>query len=135
MTEVLTKRLRNLKKITTVIGLGIGYSKNVGGGFYHVQKQDTGTSDTKAIYEVCLSIFDKYYEDCPIRKVSISLGGLQDDIGIQLNIFEPLEEIKHTKRKDEVVDKITGPLLTLSSTENTSLKKLKKIKTKLINPS
>lgn len=106
MTEVLTKRLRTLKKITTVIGLGIGYSKNVGGGFYHVQKQDTGTSDTKAIYEVCLSIFDKYYEDYPIRKVSISLGGLQDDIGIQINLFEPLEEIKHTKSKDEVVDKI-----------------------------
>ena len=51
-------------------------------------------------------IFDKYYEDLPIRKVSISLGKLTDDNSIQLNLFESLEEIKTNQAKDKAIDEI-----------------------------
>lgn len=106
MCDVLTKRLRAMNKCTKVISFGIGYSRSVGGGFYHSFKRDVPTSDTKEICNDCLRIFDKYYEDLPIRKVSIALGGLSDDTGMQLNLFESIEEKVHNKSKDKVVDSI-----------------------------
>ena len=106
MIDVLTKKLRNEKKQTSVIGLGIGYSKNVGGGFYHVQKLDAPTTSSKEINEVCLNLFDKYYEDFPIRKVSICFSKLSDDIGTQLNLFETFEDIKKVKKENDAIDNI-----------------------------
>lgn len=106
MIDVLTKRLRDSKKQTSCIGFGIGYSKNIGGGFYHTQKLQTSTNNDKVIYTTCINIFDKYYEDLPIRKVSISLGKLTDDNSIQLNLFESLEEIKTNQAKDKAIDEI-----------------------------
>ena len=74
MCEVLVKRLRKNKKQTSVVGLGIGYSKNIGGGFYHMNHLENPTDDINTIESVCLNIFDRFYEDLPIRKVNISLA-------------------------------------------------------------
>ena len=106
MIEVLTKRLRENNKQTSLIGLGIGYSKNIGGGFYHMQKLDNSTTSEKTIYDVCNIIFDKYYENLPIRKVSISLGNLSDDTGVQLNLFESFDSIKKEKHENKILDEI-----------------------------
>ena len=105
-----------MNKCTKVISFGIGYSRSVGGGFYHSFKRDVPTSDTKEICNDCLRIFDKYYEDLPIRKVSIALGGLSDDTGMQLNLFESIEEKVHNKSKDKVVDSIKDKLDTYTYT-------------------
>ena len=61
MIDVLTKRLRDSKKQTSCIGFGIGYSKNIGGGFYHTQKLQTSTNNDKVIYNTCINIFDLYF--------------------------------------------------------------------------
>ena len=106
MIEVLTKRLRENNKQTSLIGLGIGYSKNISGGFYHMQKLDNATTNEKVIYDICETIFDKYYEDLPIRKVSISLGKLSDDTGVQLNLFESFDSIKKEKEENKAIDEI-----------------------------
>lgn len=106
MIEVLTKRLRENNKQTSLIGLGIGYSKNIQGGFYHMQKLDAATTSEKVIYNICENIFDKYYENLPIRKVSISLGKLSDDTGVQLNLFESFENIKKEKNGNLAIDEI-----------------------------
>ena len=107
MVSVLTKRLRTSKKQTGVVGLGIGYSKDVGGGFYHTQKLDISTFKEEEILKICLNIFDKYYTNgMPIRKVSISLGKLSNDNGIQLNLFENYVAINSEKNKDLTIDKL-----------------------------
>lgn len=106
MIDVLTKRLRENNKQTSCIGLGIGYSKNTPGGFYHMQKIVTGTTSEKVIYDICVNIFDKYYEDLPIRKVSITLGKLSDDTGVQLNLFESFDDIKREKSGNTAIDEI-----------------------------
>ena len=106
MIDVLTKRLRMSNKQTSCIGLGIGYSKAIGGGFYHMQKLDTGITDEKIIYNVCQNIFDKYYEEFPIRKVSICFAKLADDTGVQLNLFETFEEVCKKKSGNNAIDEI-----------------------------
>ena len=88
MVDVLSSRLRNNKKQTKCIGFGIGYSKDEIGGFYHTVKLDTPTDSAYEILNYCLIIFDKFYENLPIRKVTISCGSLQKKECVQLNLFD-----------------------------------------------
>ena len=103
--EVVCRRLRKNKKQAGIIGLGIGYSIDVGGGFYHSVKVNP-TSDEDEFYFVCTNIFDKFYNDLPIRKVTIAAGGLVSDTSLQLNLFSNVEVVEDNKKLNETVDKI-----------------------------
>ncbi len=116
MVDVLTARLRENNKVTTVIGLGITYSKDIGSGFYHSTKLDVATDNSKDIAHYCEIIFDRYYEFLPIRKVTVCCGGLEKKEGIQLDLFNSLEsrqkeqqvslamdEIKHKYGKNSII--------------------------------
>lgn len=92
MCETICKRLRSNKKVCGVVGFGIGYSRSVGGGFYHSKKLSESTDNENIIFSVCKSIYDSYIEEEPIRKVSISLGKITDNNYIQLNLFEEVNE-------------------------------------------
>ena len=103
MVEVVTMRLHKNHVTSSVIGLGIGYSKDVGGGFYHQIKLDQPTDVENVILSNALMIFDKYYEGLPIRKVTISCGRLQEKSGVQLNIFDNIEKIKEQEQINEAI--------------------------------
>lgn len=105
---VVCKRLRASNKVGAVVGLAIGYSKRVGGGFYHVMKLDNPTDSEKIIYDTCMILFDMYYLNQPIRKVGISVGGLTTKESIQLNLFQDLAEIEKEDNKNKVIDDITS---------------------------
>lgn len=103
MVEVVTMRLHKNHVTSSLIGLGIGYSKDVGGSFYHQIKLDQPTDIESVILSNALMIFDKYYEGLPIRKVAISCGRLQEKSGVQLNIFDNIEKIKEQEQIDEAI--------------------------------
>ncbi len=106
MVDVLTQRLRFNNKLTKSIGFGIGYSKEEIGGFYHTIKLDIPTDSSYEILKYCLIIFDKFYENMPIRKVTISLSSLQRKENVQLNLFDIKED--GNKKINDTVDKIKG---------------------------
>lgn len=106
MVEVLTARLRANNKQTSVIGFGISYSKEVHGGFYHSMKLDNPTDLTKEINAICNIIFDRYYDNMPIRKVSISCGGLVKKSGVQLNLFESIDTLEEERELNSTIDDI-----------------------------
>ncbi len=106
MVDVLTARLRLNNKQTTVIGFGLGYSKNVGGGFYHSVKLDTPTDNAKDIIDLCFIILDRYYDCMPIRKVSIACGGLIKKLGVQLSLFDNPNNTQKDNNMNEAIDNI-----------------------------
>ncbi|HBA37954.1 MAG TPA: damage repair protein [Firmicutes bacterium] len=106
MVEVLTARLRRHKKKCQTIGFGIGYSAIYGGGFYHSRRLSAPTWDEETIYEMCITLFQKFYEDFPIRKVSINLSSLIDNNIEQLNLFETFEENVKKDELNKAVDEI-----------------------------
>lgn len=108
MVDMVSKRLRLGNKQGSVVGLAIGYSKSVGGGFYHVVKLDTPTDSNKVIMDSCMMLFDRYYTGLPIRKVGVSIGKLSDKDSIQLNLFEDFDKIKNEENKDKTIDAITN---------------------------
>ena len=130
MLEVLAKRLRFEKKETSLISLGISYSKTTGGGFYHSQKLTTATDNENDLYNFSLIIFDKFYEEnMPIRKVSIALGSLSDKNHIQLNFFESFEHKQEQDRIYKTLDQVherfgkNSVLKASSLLENSTIKK------------
>jgi len=88
MLDVLLQRLRKNNKQTKCLGLGIGYSKEEYKKFYHTIKLDNPTDTYDEIIKYLLMIFDKYHENLPIRKVTISLSSLVNKENIQMSLFD-----------------------------------------------
>lgn len=107
MCFVVSKRLRKNKKSTSSVGFGIGYSRSVGGGFYHTRKLSSATDNENKIYEACKYIYDAFIEDLPIRKISISLGKLENTNYEQLNLFGTVSEEVKDNTISDVLDDIT----------------------------
>lgn len=109
MVEVLIKRLRMANKQTGLVGFGVGYSRDMGGGFYHSVKLDNYISNKMDILNICYYIFDNYYEDnMPIRRINISLGKLSDNNCYQLNIFNTYKEEELNNKLNNTIDMINN---------------------------
>ncbi len=118
MIELLTQRLRKHRVLTGLVSFGIGYSKNIGGGFHHSVKLDALTDDEDIIYRTCMTIFNKYYDNLPIRQVSISLGHIQNNENLQLNIFEDFAQTQEKHNFNLAIDEIKerfGPNIILKA--------------------
>lgn len=106
MVEVVCRRLRANNKQACVIGLAIGYSKSIGGGFYHVMKLDSPTDSEKTILDGCFLLFERFYKGAPIRKVGVSLGNLVNKNSVQLSLFDKLEDLELEDEKNKIIDEI-----------------------------
>ncbi|HHQ0190756.1 TPA: Y-family DNA polymerase [Listeria monocytogenes] len=106
MAEEIAMRLRKHHVNTTVIHLGIRYSKySVKSGFRHQLKVEA-TSSTKEIVTHFLTLFWKYYENEAVRQVEMNCGGIVKKIGLQLNIFENPTQTVNQEQLDVTIDKI-----------------------------
>lgn len=87
--EDVASRARNARKAGRTIHLSIGYSKHsLGGGFSRSHSIEEATNDTMKIYKVCVDLFDKFHDQRPVRKISISITNLEDETSMQLSLFE-----------------------------------------------
>ncbi len=109
MVDVVTSRMRASNYECLCVGLGIGYSKTINDGFFHTTKLEVPTQDNTIIFNTCLFLLERFYENLPIRKITICCSRLSKKSGTQLSIFESYEdtlkkEIYH-KTIDEVQEK------------------------------
>lgn len=96
LCEEVCRRARTANKIGKTIHLAIGYSKETGGGFNRSTSIDIPTNITLEMYKVCLRLFERHYDGWSyIRKVSVTLTNLYDDIATQLDLFS-----ERAKQKD-----------------------------------
>lgn len=124
ITSLLVKRLRKENFTTSRIFLSISYSKNIGGGFSVSKRIDNQTNDENTIYKTVINIFNCHYkENTPIRKVGISLGNLQINDYIQLNLFENIKDIEKNNNINNAIDEINEKLGSNSILKATSLLK------------
>lgn len=100
MVDELSSRLRSQNKMTQVIGLFIGYSKNKG-GFARRSTLLAATDDSQVLLDAILELYWKYVSDLPIRNINIAYGGLTDCSHQQLNLFEDekKQEQRHNLQK------------------------------------
>ncbi len=108
MLDVLTQRLRVAHLEASHIGFGVSYSKNIGGGFFHSVKLESGFDLTQDFFPYCVTLFESFYEEnTPIRRISISLGHLHPKTGVQLNLFESITQKEKEEKIALTMDEIT----------------------------
>ena len=106
MCSKIAKRLRENKKNCMLLSFGISYSRVIGGGFHHSKKLDSETDDEETLYKICISIYENYVEDLPIRKISIAVGKISDKLYKQLNLFEENEKQENNEKLIKGLDEI-----------------------------
>ncbi len=106
MVDEVTRRLRLAKKQTKCIALHIGYAKEFGGGFSRQMTLEEPTASVRAIYEVCLRLFDMYDEGLPIRRVGVSLSKLSKRTYYQYTMFEDSDALAREENILNVIDHI-----------------------------
>ncbi len=104
LCEEACRRARRDNKEGRTIHLGLGYSKETGGGFSRSMSIQIPTNITMDVYRVIIKLFERFYDGISkIRRVYVSLTNLNDESDVQLSLFRD-----RTKEKDvgEVMDEI-----------------------------
>ena len=103
MVDDLSSRLRSQEKMTHLVALFIGYSKNKG-GFARRSTLLSGTDDSEVLLSAVLELYKKHVIDLHIRNISISFGGLSDASYQQLNLFEDADEQNERRNLQKALD-------------------------------
>jgi DNA polymerase V len=106
MTDTVAKRLRVAEKKGYTINLGISYSKEYGGGFNRQTTLIFPTNNESEIYNACLELFEKFYDDLPIRKVTIRVSGVVTNYHVQMNLFKDMNKVITDHKLHTTMDSI-----------------------------
>ena len=106
MCDDLSSKLRKEKKMSQVVSLYVGYSKDEFGGFSRQMSLLSPTNDTETLFNGLMEIFNKFIEDKPIRRVGINFGKLSNASHQQLNIFQDTEKQIANQQLQSTMDKI-----------------------------
>lgn len=110
LADQVASRIRSHKKQVTLINLFVGYSyeecaRQKSNGIKK-QIRVSPTNDSKQLMDIVVKTFSNYWTGQIIRNVSLSYGGIVDDSGVQLNLFDsPEKSIKH-RQSDRLIDEI-----------------------------
>ena len=105
MCDQLAQNLRNEGKLTSVVSMFIGYSKDQG-GFSRQMSLLNSTDDTDTLYEALMEIFKKHIMDLPIRRVGLNFGKLIPATQQQLSLFEDEKVQKENRDLQLTIDEI-----------------------------
>lgn len=105
MVDTLASRMRNDDKMTGLVSIYIGYSKN-SGGFARRVTLLAPTDDGKVILDVILEIYRQHIKDLPVRHVGICFGQLSVATHQQLDIFEDDEEQIKRRNLQKALDNV-----------------------------
>lgn len=88
LCDEVTSRARKDRMAGRTISLGIGYSREIMGGFSRSQSIDTPTNLEDEVYDVCIRLFNTHHIlGTEVRNVYVSLSNLSPDQEMQLDMF------------------------------------------------
>jgi len=105
MVDTLATRMRNENKMTRVVAIYVGYSKNLG-GFARRSTLLSPTDDTELLLKAILEIYHIYIKDLPIRTIGLNFGGLLESTYQQLNMFEDDKAQIKRRNLQKTMDKL-----------------------------
>jgi DNA polymerase V len=110
MADQVATRIRAHKKQTCLVSLFIGYSfaesERQGSHGFRKQQRIDSTNDTRKLMAIMVALFEKHWHGEVIRNIGIDYGGLIEDTGVQLDLFEQPEKSIKSNKIDQVVDEI-----------------------------
>ena len=106
MCDDLASRMRNENKMTELVSLYIGYSKEVQGSFSRQMSLLQPTDDNDELFKALMEIYDAHVSNYPIRRVGINFGKLSTSGHKQLNMFDDVKKQNDNHELLKAVDKI-----------------------------
>ena len=106
MCDDLSQRLRKEEKMSELVSLYIGYSKDTMGGFSRQMSLLHPTDDTEELFKALMEIYDEYIEDYPIRRIGISFGKLSVSGYKQMDMFEDDKKQENNHELFKTMDKL-----------------------------
>jgi len=106
LVDDICRRLRLSRKKAATVHLGIGYSKDSGGGFGRQIKMPTPSANEAEIYQACLHLFNTSYEDEPIRRVNVAVTNLTDQPELQTNLFDDIHKVIKEQQIFAAIDEV-----------------------------
>ncbi|MFA7700302.1 MAG: damage repair protein [Bacilli bacterium] len=106
MSDDLALRLRLEGKKAGLVALMIGYSYELGDGFSRQLTLMKSTSDNDLIYDGLMTLFRKFCEDKPIRRVDIAFGVFSFDDCEQLDLFDTSNKQVNKRELRKALDEI-----------------------------
>lgn len=88
-TELVTRKL-----CCQTIGLGIGYSKDIGGGFSRQLSFPTKTNSRKQLVDGFKKLYFDNVDDLPIRTISVRVSGLSYEDYVQTDLFNDATKVQ-----------------------------------------
>lgn len=108
LTLQLSAKLRKNNKITKTIGLFIRYdNESLEPRFMKQHKLENPTLDFRELNNALLTIFDNDVLDVKIRQIGVSFTNIEDFVGLQLNLFDPVFE-RTSVELDYAYDKVNA---------------------------
>ncbi|TGB04397.1 DNA polymerase IV [Halobacillus salinus] len=107
LCEEACRRARKAKQAGRTVHLSVGYAKETGGGFSRSTSVDLPTNITMDMYHLCLQLFYKHYDGYSmVRRISVTLTNLDEDIATQLTLFDDRPKNKDVGNvMDQIRDK------------------------------
>ncbi|MDQ0896283.1 MULTISPECIES: DNA polymerase IV [unclassified Paenibacillus] len=72
-------------------------------GFSRQQKMPDPTNSTNAVYSAAKTLFYRYWNTLPVRRVGVTLSQLADDETYQLNMFEDVPKIRALEKVTDTI--------------------------------
>ncbi|MCP3033020.1 DNA polymerase IV [Halobacillus sp. A1] len=107
LCEEACRRARRDKQAGRTVHLSVSYSSEGGGGFSRSMSMDLPTNITMDMYHLCMRLFRTFYDgESKIRRTSVTLTNLDEDIATQLTLFDDRPKKKDVGIvMDEIRDK------------------------------
>ncbi len=106
MCDDLSQRLRKEEKMSELVSLYIGYSKETMGGFSRQMSLLHPTDDTEELFKALMEIYNEFIEDHPIRRIGISFGKLSASGYKQMDMFEDDKKQENNHELFKTMDKL-----------------------------
>ncbi len=106
MSDDLLFRLRKEGKLAKKVGLYIGYSKEIHGGFATKKQLVSYSDDNDEIYNALLVLFYENIQDYPIRRISLSLDDLITSSYYRPNLFSDISSQEKKRSLNNTIDAI-----------------------------
>ena len=91
-----------------LVALGIGYSKDVGGGFSRQMTLPTKTNSRKIILDAFTKLYYDNVENLPIRRIAVRVSKLSNEDYVQVDLFTNQEKLKKERSLYEALGEIKG---------------------------
>ncbi|NRS48036.1 DNA polymerase IV [Brevibacillus sp. HB2.2] len=88
LCEEVCRRARKKELMGSVLSVGCrGADLAAGTGFGRQMKLTEQTNDAMTLYEATCFLFDRHWQETPVRSIGVNLGQLVPDNVVQLNLF------------------------------------------------